>query len=648
MGLETVGDLLLYLPRTHEDLSTMHTLGSAPLDAKVTISGTIEKLRLIRTRTGKQLVTGKFTDSEGTVCEVIWFNQPHIKRMLSEGEDVVLTGKLVENGYKLQMQSPTFEKQSGGDLVHSGRLVPIYPQHDKINTKWLRERISELKESIEDIRETLPQETVEEEGFPTRAEAVYAMHFPEDPQQVQRALNRFAFEELYKMQIEALERKKDWQGVRSDRFKIPMNVDHIKEFFASLKFTPTDSQRVAIFELLTDMEKDVPMSRLLEGDVGSGKTLVATAVIANVIEHGGQCAFMVPTEVLARQHTESIGKTLVAFHNFSQKKGIPMPCPKVALLTGSTPKSQAEDTRASIEAGNFDLIIGTHALIEDKVQFKNLKLVIVDEQHRFGVTQRERLKSKGSPHFLSMTATPIPRTLALTAHGHHDLSVLTEKPGNRKPIHTKVIPPSERETVERFIDTEIEAGRQAFVICPLIKKSKNEDFVEIKNVEAEKKRLDKSFSHRRIAMLHGKMTPSEKEQIMRAFKEKEFDILVSTSVIEVGIDIPNSTIIVIEGSERFGLAQLHQFRGRVGRSDVKSYCFLFTTNPEQARSARLKAMEKHDSGFELAEIDLRLRGPGEIFGLRQSGIPEIAASSLLNPELVLRARNAAQKYLKIS
>ena len=238
MGLETVGDLLLYLPRTHEDLSTMHTLGSAPLDAKVTISGTIEKLRLIRTRTGKQLVTGKFTDSEGTVCEVIWFNQPHIKRMLSEGEDVVLTGKLVENGYKLQMQSPTFEKQSGGDLVHSGRLVPIYPQHDKINTKWLRERISELKESIEDIRETLPQETVEEEGFPTRAEAVYAMHFPEDPQQVQRALNRFAFEELYKMQIEALERKKDWQGVRSDRFKIPMNVDHIKEFFASLKFTP--------------------------------------------------------------------------------------------------------------------------------------------------------------------------------------------------------------------------------------------------------------------------------------------------------------------------------------------------------------------------------------------------------------------------
>ncbi|MBT4120061.1 MAG: ATP-dependent DNA helicase RecG [Candidatus Peribacter sp.] len=648
MGLHTVEDLLLYLPRAHEDLSLMHTLGSAPLDTKVTISGIVDTLKLIRTRTGKQLVTGKFLDSEGTSCEVIWFNQPHIKRMLSDGQDTVLTGKLVENGYKLQMQSPTFEKAGGGDLVHSGRLVPIYPQHDKINTKWLREKINSIKESIEDLRETLPVEVVEEEKFLSRADAVYAMHFPEDPEQVQKALDRFAFEDLYAIQINALNQKKEWQGERNDKLKIPMNVDHIKHFFASLKFTPTNSQKVAIFELLTDMEKNVPMSRLLEGDVGSGKTLVATAVIANVIEHGGQCAFMVPTEVLAKQHTESIGKTLVAFHNYCQKEGIDMPCPKVALLTGSTPKGQAEETRANIEVGNFDLIIGTHSLIEDKVQFHNLRLVIVDEQHRFGVAQRDRLKSKGSPHFLSMTATPIPRTLALTAYGHHDLSVLTEKPGNRKPIHTKVVSPTDRKTVELFIDKEIEAGRQAFVICPLIKESKNEDFSEIKNVEAEKKRLDESFSHRKIAMLHGKMTPQEKENIMRSFKEKEYDILVSTSVIEVGIDIPNSTIIVIEGSERFGLSQLHQFRGRVGRSDIKSHCFLFTTSPEQARSARLKAMEKHDSGFQLAEIDLKLRGPGEMFGLRQSGIPEISVANLLNPELVVRARKAAQKYLKVA
>ena len=646
MGLHTVEDLLLYLPRAHEDLSTMHTLATAPLDTKSTVAGVVEKVRLIRTRTGKQIVTGKFTDSDGTTCEVIWFNQPHIKRMITEGEDVVLTGKLIENGYKLQMQRPTFEKSGTGDLVHSGRLVPIYPQHNVINTKWLREKISLVKDAIDAIEETLPEETVAEENFLSRSDAVRAMHFPKDPEHVQRAMDRFAFEELYKMQLDALDRKKQWQGERNEQLKIPMNVDHIKDFFASLKFTPTDSQKVAIFEILTDMEKDKPMSRLLEGDVGSGKTLVATAVIANVIEHGGQCAFMVPTEVLAKQHTESIGKVLVGFHNYCQEHHINMPCPRVALLTGSTPKKQGEEVRAEIEQGNFDLVIGTHALIEDKVQFANLKLVIVDEQHRFGVAQRQKLKDKGSPHFLSMTATPIPRTLALTAYGHHDLSVLTEKPGNRKPIHTKVVSPLDRKTVELFIDSEIANGRQAFVICPLIKESAKEDMTEIRNVEAECKRMKENFPSRNITMLHGKMTPQEKETIMRSFKEKQFDILVSTSVIEVGIDIPNSTIIIIEGSERFGLSQLHQFRGRVGRSDHKSHCFLFTTNPEQARSARLKAMEKYDSGFHLAEIDLKLRGPGEMFGLRQSGIPEYAVTSLLNSELVMKARNAAEKFLK--
>jgi ATP-dependent DNA helicase RecG len=568
--------------------------------------------------------------------------------MLADGDGVVLTGKLIENGYKLQMQSPIFEKERGGELVHSGRLVPIYPQHDKITTKWMRDKITLIKAAIDLLPENLPEEVVKDEGFPSRADAIRSMHFPQEPEQVRRAQNRIAFEHLYDVQVDALERKKEWQGDRQERLKTLMNVDLIKDFFASLHFTPTDSQKVAIFELLTDMEKDQPMSRLLEGDVGSGKTLVATAVIANTISSGGQTALMVPTEVLAKQHVQSIGKTLVGFYNYCQKRGIEMRCPSVALLTGSTPKSQAAQTRDSIEAGSIDLVIGTHALIEDKVQFNDLKLVIVDEQHRFGVAQRQRLKDKGSPHFLSMTATPIPRTLALTAHGHHDLSVLLEKPGNRKPIDTNVVSPNDRKTVELFIDNQVDEGRQVFVICPLINESTHEDFNEIKNVQAEKKRLDESFSHRSIAMLHGKMTPQEKEETMNAFKDKQFDILVSTSVIEVGIDVPNATIIIIEGSERFGLSQLHQFRGRVGRSDHKSHCFLFTTNPEQARSARLKAMEKHDSGFELAEIDLKLRGPGELFGLRQSGIPEFAAMSLMNPELVVRARMAAEKALKLS
>ena len=315
------------------------------------------------------------------------------------------------------------------------------------------------------------------------------------------------------------------------------------------------------------------------------------------------------------------------------------------LRTVRHERTDADDVRMRVAAGTIDIVIGTHALIEEKVRFKDLRLVIVDEQHRFGVMQRQRLREKGSPHFLSMTATPIPRTLALTAFGDHDLSVLLEKPGKRKPIETKVVAPKDRIMVERFIDTQIESGRQVFVICPLI--SESAELEEAKNVTAEMERLQKEFPHRTVTMLHGRLHPEEKQEIMRAFKDKKSDILVSTSVIEVGIDVPNATIIVIEGAERFGLAQLHQLRGRVGRSDFKSYCFLFTTSESQARSPRLKAMEDHDSGFMLAEIDLKLRGPGELYGLRQSGIPDLTVGNLLNPELVVRARRAAEKMLGI-
>ncbi|MDD5469848.1 MAG: ATP-dependent DNA helicase RecG, partial [Candidatus Peribacteraceae bacterium] len=409
------------------------------------------------------------------------------------------------------------------------------------------------------------------------------------------------------------------------------------------------SQKIAIYEILRDMEKDRPMSRLLEGDVGSGKTLVATTVLANVIRHGGQCALMVPTEVLARQHVASIGKMLISFHTYLEQRGaggaLRMKNPSVTLLTGSMPAADARRVRQGLATGTVDLVIGTHALIQEQVQFRNLQLVIVDEQHRFGVAQREQLKAKGSPHFLSMTATPIPRTLALTAYGHHDLSVLTEKPGNRQPVATKVVSPSDRTQVEKFINQQIDEGRQAFVICPLIQESEHEEMAEMKSVEQEVKRLEAGFPHRRIARLHGRMKPEEKEETMRLFKNRQSDILVSTSVIEVGIDVPNATIIVIEGAERFGLAQLHQFRGRVGRGEHRSHCFLFTTTPQQAQSARLRAMEEHDSGFLLAEIDLQIRGPGELFGLRQSGIPDFRLGGLLNPELVVRARRAAERAL---
>jgi ATP-dependent DNA helicase RecG len=651
MGMQTVQDLLLYLPRGHEDLSRMRTIASAPLGEKITVRGMVSKISLVRTRHGKRIVKALFTDGDGDTAEVVWFNQPHVKRMLREGDEVVLTGKLQEEGRHLAIVSPQFEQTGPRPLVHAGRLVPIYPQHDIINTKWLREKMILIREAIALLPETLPQEILVEEHLLSRAEAIAALHFPEKPEDVERALQRIAFEEMYRIQLDALTRRQEWQRLKQERLRIPMDVELMKAFFQSLKFTPTNSQKIAIYEILRDLEKDTAMSRLLEGDVGSGKTLVATAVMATVVAHGGQCALMVPTEVLARQHAETVGRMLIHFHSFLESeraRGARAPCmrqPVIALLTGSVPAQEAARIRQGVAGGRVDVVIGTHALIQDVVAFHDLKLVIVDEQHRFGVEQRVRLQEKGNPHFLAMTATPIPRTLALTAFGHHDLSVLVEKPGNRRKIHTKVVSPSDRRTVERFIDHEIAEGRQVFVICPLIEESQNEETMEVKNVEQEVERLRADFPRRRIASLHGKMLPREKERAMRAFKDRQADILVSTSVIEVGIDVPNATIIIIEGAERFGLAQLHQFRGRVGRGEHLSHCFLFTTTPEQARSPRLRAMEEHESGFILAEIDLKLRGPGELFGTRQSGYAISAFQQFFQPEFVVRARRAAERTL---
>ncbi len=665
MNIHTIQDLLLYLPRTHEDMSRVMTLLSAPLNEKVTLHGTIHSLKLVRLKHRKVLVQAQFVDDDGQRAAVVWFNQPHVMRMLKDGQPVSLVGKVMENGYKLQINSPTFENADKHTLLHTGRIVPIYSQTERITSRWLREKMVKVRPAIAHIAETLPLSVLSEEHLLSRADAISELHFPTSPASLQRAKDRFAFEELYAIHVEALQRKKDWQGRSQARLSTPMDIGLMKAFFASLKFTPTGGQKVAIYEILKDMERDVPMSRLLEGDVGSGKTIVAVAVIANVIRHGGQCALMVPTEVLARQHLATITTLLIKLHTFllssshmqsasagwgsewekSSVSSIPFRLPSIALLTGSCPRSESEDIRQRLSEGLIDLVIGTHALIEDSVRMKDLRLVIVDEQHRFGVMQRQRLKDKGNPHFLSMTATPIPRTLALTAFGDHDLSVLMEKPMNRRRIHTAVVPPDERDAIDRFIDSHIEAGRQAFVICPLISDSSAEEMAEVTSVEYELKRLRVSFPHRRIAKLHGKMTPAEKEETMQAFKDKSSDILVSTSVIEVGIDVPNATIIVIEGAERFGLSQLHQFRGRVGRGEHASHCFLCTTSPSQASSPRLKAMEEHESGFQLAEIDLKLRGPGELFGLRQSGMPEIRVGSLLNLALVMKARAAAERTL---
>lgn len=656
MKIETVMDLLLYFPRTYEDISQTMTLLSAPLNQKVSIRGTVDELKLVRTRSKQSFVRGRFTDESGTTAVLTWFNQPHILRMISNGQQGTLVGKVVEDGYHLAVKSPVFENDLRPQKLHAGRIVAVYSQSPPVTSQWLREKIQMVLPLTQDFTETLPQDIVQSESLMSRREAVLQLHQPSLPSLLEKARERLAFEELFFTQRDALERKKHFQGTTDHNLVVPMNVELVKAFFESMNFTPTKDQKVALYEILKDMEQPRAMSRLLEGDVGSGKTLVAVIAIANALASRRQCALLVPTEVLARQHLTTVSRLLIDFYHYLQLRTSQqgnnltnelrsVSLPRVTLLIGSLTASEKSQVARDLASGLIDVVIGTHAMIEDTIRFQNLGLVIVDEQHRFGVAQREKLREKGPAHFLSMTATPIPRTLALTAYGEHDLSVLLEKPGNRKRIQTKVVVPDERKTVEYFIDQQIGEGRQVYVICPLIEESSADEMSEVKSVELELVRLRQAFPHRRIAELHGRLSSEQKMDCMNKFSNREFDILVSTSVIEVGIDVPNTTIIVIEGAERFGLSQLHQFRGRVGRSDAQSYCFLFTTHASQSESPRLRAMEEHDSGFMLAEIDLKLRGPGEIFGLRQSGIPDLRYGSLQNIELVLRARKAAERSL---
>ncbi|MFH0837862.1 MAG: ATP-dependent DNA helicase RecG, partial [Patescibacteria group bacterium] len=469
-----------------------------------------------------------------------------------------------------------------------------------------------------------------------KAEAVREVHFPTSQKTLQRARDRLGYEELFLLQLNGVLARAEWKNSRGKNSligTIGMDVEFVKQFFSQLPFTPTGAQKVAIFEILKDLEKPYPMMRLLEGDVGSGKTLVAALAMLHTVKQGYQAVLMVPTEVLARQH-------LVSIRRFAEPYGI-----NVELLVGSLPPKEKSAIQAAIKGGQVDIAIGTHALIQEDVGFHKLGFVVVDEQHRFGVQQREILMRHGSPHVLTMTATPIPRTLAIVAYGDQDLSVLNEMPPGRQPIITKVVPPEHRQTVYRFIEGKIQQGQQVYVICPLIDES---DVLEVKSVKVEFEKLLTLFPQFKVAMLHGKLKSEEKERIMGEFKAGKTHLLISTSVIEVGIDVPNATIMLIEGADRFGLSQLHQFRGRVGRGKDQSYCFLFTDSVSENTMTRLKAMVDYTDGFKLAEIDLQLRGPGEVYGIRQSGLPDLKIASISNGILVSRVRKAAEVLVEQS
>jgi ATP-dependent DNA helicase RecG len=635
LNLNTVGDLLSYYPRGYTDSSEFTKIIDMKLDEVNTVLGSIKSIFTIRTRNGKHLTKAIFSDETGSI-EVVWFNQQFLQRVLPRNSEIILSGKLKLTGGKLIFQAPAYELVNKyKEQVHTGRIVPVYHETEGISSKWLREKIKPLVDEWAYLfEEYMPAEIIKAEKLIDLQTAIKNIHFPENDEILKKARERLSFDELFLLQLKVLQKKKLWQKIsKKEEKKMATQKEHLRDFVNKLPFELTNAQSKVIKEVLEDLEQSFPMHRLLQGDVGSGKTIVAIIAALNIVKNGYQVVIMAPTEILAKQHYQSFLKFLKEY-SFN-----------IQFIAGSTPKKQKEEIIKQMKTGTVDIVIGTHALIQEGIGFKNLGLAIIDEQHRFGVKQRALLKQiGGSPHLLSLSATPIPRTLAITIYGDQDLSVIDEMPKGRQVIITRVVPEEKRQDAYRWIEDQVQKGRQTFIICPLINES---DTLEVKSVINEYDYLSNHiFKDLKVGLLHGRLKQEEKDEIMSDFKENNINILVSTSVIEVGIDIPNATIMIIEGAERFGLSQLHQFRGRVGRGEHQSYCFLFTNKLSLEGLKRMKAMETHHNGFKLAEIDLELRGPGEIYGIKQSGIPDLKMASLTDSQLISRARFRAEEILK--
>ncbi len=631
LGIFTVGDLAFHYPRRYDDFSEVISIAQMK-PGLVTFRAVIERVGTRKAHKRNLTITeAVLSDGTGTI-KAIWFNQPYVKAQIPVGSEVLISGKLEFRNQDLALQSPAIESIDKAETKDAARIVPIYPETEGLSSKQLRALIQPLVPLVRDLPETLPTAVLEDNHLLGRGEALAEIHFPTTTQQLERARHRIAFEELFYLMVASLSIKHDIQLETAP--KIGLDIDFAKQFTAHLPFTLTDAQRSAAWQILQDMEADRPMNRLLEGDVGSGKTLVAAMAAAMAMHHGYQVALMVPTEILARQHAASLAPLMAAL-------GF-----EIALVLGGTKSKVKQATLDAVASGQAGLIIGTHALISAPVEFADLGLVVIDEQHRFGVGQRQTLKAKAGhlPHLLSMTATPIPRSLALTVYGDLDISVIDQLPPGRLPITTRVVKRGDRNEVYKDVDKQVAEGRQVFVVCPLIEES---DKLGAKSVVAEAERLQKTiFSHRRIGLVHGKLSAEEKQDTMDRFKSGEIDILVATSVIEVGIDVPNATIMMIEGADRFGLAALHQLRGRVGRGEHASFCYLLYESFSPGVAERLRAMEKTQDGFRLAQIDLALRGPGQIYGLKQHGVLDLQMADISDTKLLAEVRQAAQVFLR--
>lgn len=647
LGIVTVRDLLWYFPFRYEDYSRVVPIAALTEGAQVTVRARIEVIAAKRSPRKRTLLTEAVVADETGRLRLIWFGQPFIAKVLQAGDEVFFSGRVTSDLLGLQLVNPNYEKVKA-ETAHTARLVPMYPLTAGVTHKQLRFLMSQVIGLADTEPEWLPEEILAQADLPPLGGALRGIHFPENEAELQQSIARLKFDELYILQLRA-------EMIRQELARLvgpalPFVAEPIKEFVASLPFELTHDQKAAAWEIFQDMEKAEPMNRLLEGDVGSGKTVVAALAMYQAGLAGFQSALMAPTEILATQHFETVSGLFA-------KANVPialLTSNKIVLNQESRIKNHGRDEVVKmIAAGKIPVVIGTHALLTEDVRFKNLGLVVVDEQHRFGVEQRRLMSDKSAgeltPHFLSMTATPIPRSYALTLYGDLDVSIIKQMPAGRKEIKTRVVAPNVRERAYQFIREQIRMGRQAFVICPLIEEKsdirnqKSEIGGEKKSVLKEYEHLSKEiFPELNLSFLHGKMKPKEKDAAMQKFAAGEVDILVATSVVEVGVNIPNASVMMIEGADRFGLAQLHQFRGRVGRSVHQSYCFLFTDSDSTKVAERLVLFEKTSDGFALAEYDLATRGPGEVYGTAQSGQMHLRLATMRDVAIIKKARELAR------
>ncbi|MFC2004655.1 ATP-dependent DNA helicase RecG [Chloroflexota bacterium] len=645
LGVETIRDLLYFFPHRHLDYSQRKPVSQIAEGNEETILANVWQAQEIRLG-GRRSTEAIVGDDTGNV-RVVWFNNPYLAKTLSTNTRVVISGRVSLFKGRHVFQSPEWELVEDKELIHVGRLVPLYSLTQGLRPRQVRKLMKEVVDQWAwQVEDFLPPELRERCNLLELPQAISQAHYPEDEASKNKARLRLAFDELFILQLGVLRKKRDWQESQPGS-PISTITPVLEAFLKSLPFTPTQAQHKALQELLSDMEKPQAMSRLLQGEVGSGKTVVALAALLMAAANGYQGAFMAPTEILAEQHFSTICQLLSrAGHLEGQEdfiqsySGLLSRPLTVSLLIGAINQRRKQELQQRILDGDIDIIIGTHALIQKEVEFHKLGLAVIDEQHRFGVEQRSALRQKGfNPHVSVMTATPIPRTLALTLYGDLDLSVIDELPPGRLPVKTKWLKPAQRHSAYAFVRKQVAEGRQAFIICPLIEES---EAIQARAATIEYERLSQEvFPELKLGLLHGRIKAADKEKVMRRFHSGELNILVATPVVEVGIDVPNATVMLVESADRFGLSQLHQFRGRVGRGQEQSYCMLLAENPSQVARERLDIIENVQDGFQLAEEDLKLRGPGEFFGTRQSGLPDLKMAKLSDVGLLELARSEA-------